>query len=339
MFVSGRRYIRAVKEIINSENKNVVYLAVAFWGKGAETLFGSLPKDTKVRVICNLTAGGTNPETIRNLRKLAPRVTVRQLNDLHAKVVCGDTVAVIGSANCSTNGLALQGQQCAGWREAGLQTKAADVLADVRTWLDSQWKKAQSIDKADLDLAQANWDRRRAITNKEDADRFIFDECFGKDYWEGKRVFLAIYCGDVSKKAHQVYEKKQREDLKAAAEAHGEPVLTFYEQWPELPTDAAIIGVKYSKTKKEALVEKWCHRRLPVLDVDHFVTEKNEPSSLQIVQREQSIADFPFGPQEAKAIQAKLNEKVNGMTRIQRLWDKETKCDDALVVPFSALFD
>jgi len=339
MFVSGSGYLQAVKDVLNSKNKNVVYLAVAFWGKDAETLFGSLPKGTKVRVICNLTAGGTNPQTIRKLHELATWVSVRQLNDLHAKVVCGDTVAVIGSANCSSNGLALQGQQCAGWREAGLQTKATDVLADVRTWLESLWEAAQDIDEADLDLAQANWDRRRALTNKEDAVRFVFDERFGKDYWEGKRVFLAIYCSHASEKANQEYENiKQREDRKAAAETREESVLDFYEQWPELPQNAEIIDVWYRKIKKEALVEK-CYRRLPALDVAHFLTEKDEPSSLQIVQLEQSIGEFPFGSQETKAIQAKLNEKVDGMTRIQRLWDSKPKGDNALVVPFSALFD
>lgn len=157
-------------------------------GKGAELLFDDLPTDTEVHVICNLTSGGTNPQTIRALQALGSRVSVRQLNNLHAKVVCGDEVAVIGSANCSSNGLALQGQQCAGWREAGVVTKAAEVLADVRPWLDNLWQAAQDINETDLAIAKENWDRRRALANKEDADRFIFDERHGKDYWEGKRV-------------------------------------------------------------------------------------------------------------------------------------------------------
>lgn len=190
MFVTGSGYLQAVKEVLKSPNKQVVYLAVAFWGKGAELLFDSLPKGIEVRVICNLTSGGTNPQTIRALQARGSWVLVRQLNDLHAKVVCGDKVAVIGSANCSSNGLALQGLQCAGWREAGVVTKAAEVLADVRPWLDKLWQSAQEIDEADLALAQDNWGRRRALANKEDAGRFIFDERHGKDYWEGKRVYL-----------------------------------------------------------------------------------------------------------------------------------------------------
>ena len=154
-------YLQAVKEVLKFQNKQVVYLAVAFWGKGAELLFDSLPNDIEVRIICNLTSGGTNPQTIRALQALKPWVSVKQLNDLHAKVVCGDEVAIIGSANCSSNGLALQGLQCAGWREAGVVTKAAEVLADIRPWLDDLWQLADEIYEADLVLAQDNWDRRR----------------------------------------------------------------------------------------------------------------------------------------------------------------------------------
>lgn len=340
MFVTDSGYIQAVKGVLNSKNKQVIYLAVAFWGKDAETLFSSLPESTQVRVICNLTSGGTNPQTICELQALGTQVSVRQLNDLHAKVVCGDKVAVIGSANCSSNGLALQGQQCAGWREAGLRTEEADVLADVRPWLESLWQAAKKIEEADLALAQANWARRRALTNKEHAGRFIFDECFDKDYWDGKRVFLAIYCTKASEQASQECEKiKQREDRKAAAETSEESVLDFYEQWPDLSLDAVIIDVWYKRRTKKAEVGHACYRRLPVLDVAHFVTETGEDSSLQIVQVESGLGEFPFGALEAKAIQAKLNEEVNGMTRIFRLWNSKPKDEDSLIAPFSALFD
>lgn len=340
MFVTGNGYLKAVKDVLKSENKLVVYLAVAFWGKDADTLFKQLPARAEVRVICNLTSGGTNPMTIRKLQTLVPRVAVRQLNDLHAKVVCGDEVAVIGSANCSTNGLALQGQQCAGWREAGLRTEDADVLADVRPWLETLWLAAQEIEEADLALAQANWDRRRALTNKEHAGRFIFDEFFDKDYWDGKRVFLAIYCTEASEQASRECERiKQREDRKATAETCEESVLDFYEQWPGLPVDAVIIDVWYKRRSKKAVVDDTCYRRLPALDVAHFMTETGEDSSLQIVQVASGIEEFPFGAREAKAIQAKLNEEVDGKARILRLWNSKPKGDESLVAPFSALFD
>ena len=341
MFVIEQGYLQAVKDVLKSQNKDVVYLAVAFWGKGAELLFDSLPKGVEVRVICNLTSGGTNPQTIRTLQALGFPVSVRQLNDLHAKVVCGDKVAVIGSANCSSNGLALQGQQCEGWREAGVVTKAAEVLTDVRLWLDTLWQAAQDIDEADLALAQENWDRRRALVNKEDTCRFIFDERHGKDYWEGKRVYLAIHCGDkASNQAVQEYEKiKQREDRNATAENFGESILSFYEQWPELPLDAVLVQVWYRRRKKTAEVADECHRRLPALDLEYFVTETGDDSSLQITQVESGFGEFPFGEREVAAIEEKLNETIDGMTRIHQIWNNRLKGARALAVPFSVLFD
>lgn len=341
MFVREQGYLQAVKDVLKSQNKDVVYLAVAFWGKGAELLFDSLPKGVEVRVICNLTSGGTNPQTIRTLQALGFPVSVRQLNDLHAKVICGDKMAVIGSANCSSNGLALQGQQCEGWREAGVVTKAAEVLADVRLWLDTLWQTAQDIDEADLALAQENWDRRRALVNREDTCRFIFDERHGKDYWEGKRVYLAIHSGDeASNQAVQEYEKiKQREDRNATAENFGESVLSFYEHWPELPLDAVLVQVWYRRRKKTGEVANECHRRLPALDLEYFVTEAGEDSSLQIVQVEPGFGEFPFGEREIAAIEAKLNEKFDEMTRIHHMWNNRPKGARALVVPFSVLLD
>ena len=341
MFVTSESgYLQAVKNVLEFQNEQVVYFAVAFWGKGAESLFTGLPTGITVRIICNLTSGGTNPETIRALQALGDSVSVRQLNDLHAKVVCGDKEAIIGSANCSTNGLALQGQQCAGWREAGVVTKSETQLKDIRDWLDKLWESAKKIEDNDLDLAMVNWSRRRALTNKEDTDQFIFDECFGKDYWEGKPVYLAIWNEEASQQADEEYKKiKQREDQNSDANGNALSVLDFYENWPELPIDATLVSVWYENRSKKAKVEDTCYRRLPALDVQLFKTETGEDSSLQIVQEELGLGEFPFRKKEIAAIQKKLNEKVDGITRVNRLWNTKPLNKLALFVPFSELFD
>ena len=145
---------------------------------------------------------------------------------------------------------------------------------------------------------------------------------------------------EASNQGEQEYEKiKQREDRKAAARDCEESVLSFYEHWPELPQDAILVDVRYRRRKKTAEVEEQCYRRLPALDVEHFVTETGEDSSLQIVQVEPGLGEFPFGEQEVAAIEAKLNEKVDGMTRVHRHWNNKPKGERALFVPFSALFD
>ena len=181
--------------------------------------------------------------------------------------------------------------------------------------------------------------RRRALVNKEDAGRFIFDERHSKDYWEGKRVYLAIFSSDPSKEAEKEYEKiEQRESRRAAAENLEKSVLNFYENWPELPLDATLVNVWFRPRKKVAVVGDECYRRLPALDVNYFLTEKGESSSLQIVQVETGLGEFPFGEREVAAIEEKLNEKVDGITRVHHFWKKKPKYERALAVPFSALF-
>jgi hypothetical protein len=219
-------------------------------------------------------------------------------------------------------------------------TNAVDVLADVRPWLDSLWLATQRIEEKDLALAQDNWDRRRALTNKEDAGQFIFDERYGKDFWEGKRVCLAIYCEGTSKVADKEYKEiKQRENQKAASETREEPVLNFYEKWPDLPLNTVIVDVSYHRKTRKPTVWNTCFRRFPALDIDRFKTENNEDSSLQIVQTESCLLEFPFGAREANAIEARLNEKVNGKRRFLHLLESSPEGPGSLVIPFSALFD
>src|SRR4051812_40767983 len=81
--------------------EKVVDCAVAFWGAGAELKWGKLQK-RKIRIICNLSMGGSNPSVIEKMMEL---YSVRQHDRLHAKVYIGKNEAVITSANASTNGL------------------------------------------------------------------------------------------------------------------------------------------------------------------------------------------------------------------------------------------
>ena len=99
--------------------------AVAFWGRGAAALFG--PR-SRVRIVCNLATGGTNPDEIIALQ--AKGHTVLQHDQLHAKVYLGKSQAVVASANASANGLGLEASEQAKWIEAGwparlLRTTAA----------------------------------------------------------------------------------------------------------------------------------------------------------------------------------------------------------------------
>ena len=133
--LSGPPLRDAIHRITNGSD---VCCAVAFWGRGAESWMGSA-NNRHVRLICNLSLGGTNPETIRLLRNNG--AIVRQHDRLHAKVYIGDTEAVITSANASLNGLGVEGNDLAGWIEAGTLLDAYQA----QPFFDKLWKESKPI--------------------------------------------------------------------------------------------------------------------------------------------------------------------------------------------------
>lgn len=147
---------QAIFEILKTPNPRC---AVAFWGNGSQKLFKGTNL-AQIKIICNLKMGGTNPEVIRDLKKR--NADVRQHNLLHAKVYLSDDVAVIASANASTNGLGLEGRG-EPWVEAGVLTRK---IERVSAWFEALWTKSKEITEQDLDDAQRVWDQRPE-TNRE----------------------------------------------------------------------------------------------------------------------------------------------------------------------------
>lgn len=151
-FLTGASLREAIARVTSS---NTVSCAVAFWGRGAESLIGN-PDGRKVRLICNLKMGGTNPEVIETLMKAG--ADIRQSDRLHAKVYIGDSQAVIASANASINGLGLEGDELSGWIETGVELPAEDALL----WFDELWKHSRPILPQDIQAARRLF-RERAI--------------------------------------------------------------------------------------------------------------------------------------------------------------------------------
>ncbi|HEY1934104.1 MAG TPA: hypothetical protein VGG99_19010 [Acetobacteraceae bacterium] len=155
-FLSGTALRNAINEITFGAN---VRCAVAFWGTGSETLFPKR-KDKKIRIICNLKMGGTNPFTLEEF--LSPRFAVRQHDTLHAKVYINDKGAVVTSANASANGLGLEGREQATWNEAGLFSDDPDVVKTIGRWFEDTWNASRDIDGGDIENAKAAWRARQA---------------------------------------------------------------------------------------------------------------------------------------------------------------------------------
>ena len=98
-------------------------IAVPFWGRGAIALLG-LEAGTSARIICNIDHPGCNPYEIEDIRKLKIKVWTHPR--LHAKIYATAGLAIAGSSNVSSNGLAVEGRAARGWIEANVAS--ADPL-------------------------------------------------------------------------------------------------------------------------------------------------------------------------------------------------------------------
>lgn len=138
-------------------NENRLRIAVAFIGDGASQRINPNAKD--VQIICNLTMNGTNPAEVQNLIHRFGSGSIKQIDNLHAKLYIGSEYAIVGSANLSANGL---GTQPTALREAGYKFKL-DQPSGRRSldWFnDALWGDAREITPKDLKDAAERWKRR-----------------------------------------------------------------------------------------------------------------------------------------------------------------------------------
>lgn len=157
-FLFGKKLSKKIKQVVRGGD---LRCAVAFWGFGVvQELFETDTLERKdVRIICDLSMGGTNPATLRALG--APfNNKIKYLDGLHAKVYISNVGAVIGSANASRNGIGFDGA------EAGLIEAGTYVAPETQSWIAiNEWFEfldfdAKIVKGYDLTLAQSFWDRR-----------------------------------------------------------------------------------------------------------------------------------------------------------------------------------
>jgi hypothetical protein len=152
-FLFGPRLRDAIYRATASGN---VDCAVAFWGEGAEEMFSNM-EGRRLRIICNLRMGGTNPEVISKIRNFA---RVHHSDTLHAKVYLGSTAAVITSANASANGLGVDEGSSSHWEEAGY---LVSDMAEIRNWFERLSRRSKSVTEADLERAKLTWANRQSV--------------------------------------------------------------------------------------------------------------------------------------------------------------------------------
>lgn len=219
------------KEIVRlTEFSRQVRMAVAFWGDGAVEGLGLEGKGTSASVVCNLRSGGTNPHEIQKL--IDQDIPVRQCHTLHGKVYLFDEQVIVGSSNASANGLALQGKELAGWREANILTADRSIYEAAERWMDEL--DTRPIDQPDLDAAKVEFDKRRAAaaimmppkTSLVDALRTR------PETFKDRQIYVCVYLERFDEEdRRRVARERERREGDKAIDALG---------W-EVPTDAKLV--------------------------------------------------------------------------------------------------
>ena len=165
----------AIREKIREtfENASNIRCIVAFWGNGALGLFDGMGKECLrgIRIVCNLTMGGTNPRVIEEM--LENEIVVRHSPTLHSKVYWTDRGVIVGSANASANGLSLESAAQEGWFESALYSNHRRIIDEVGRYVDEMWCKSNEITRRDLEKARRNWRKRRPFSSPNDELGFL----------------------------------------------------------------------------------------------------------------------------------------------------------------------
>ena len=194
-------------------------IAVAFWGEEALKRLGLDRRKRSIKIICNLESGACNPDEIKLLKKRG--FEIRTNRRLHAKVFWTPNAVIAGSANASTNGLAIEGKEGDGWFEAGIVTREARVVTDASRWFDKLWTDTDTRDilPRDLKLADEKWEPRREIRpgrlrglSKTRQQSILEILKRDPDFFKDRKIFVTAYTELQSKPAKQVFKDVAKRD-------------------------------------------------------------------------------------------------------------------------------
>lgn len=291
MFVTSPEYERVVTSI--SEEEGELFAAVAFWGSGAESIFH--PRSgQRIKLICNLGSGATNPSVIDSLRS-KKGIVLKQHDRLHAKVVVGRKRALVGSANFSSNGLNLEGAELSGWQEAGLLTSDPFQIDVIRKWFDALWDESREITDSDLTEAKLKWEQRRTARPKHShpSSPGFSLRSLQRSELTDRRVFVVISRGSLSDEAKKAY-RTNKGRLIGQPSSKSVKLPPMYENWPELPEKAQLLDVYYGP--RGALR---CYGALTRTHDVKFPYSDGAKGHLAVCRKDDHVMECLFGTQEA----------------------------------------
>ncbi len=323
MFITSENYVEQISKVV--EESKSLSVAVAFWGKSSESVFKS-KKELPIRIICNLMSGGTNPEPIRILRD-TPGVEIRQMNDLHAKVIVGEKHAIVGSANFSTNGLRLEDAQESGWKEAGILTTDAVEISSIQSWFDSLWPLSGVIEDKHLKQAEEIWNTGDTPPPAPPWNPSISLMKTPLAELKGEPIYITVWRELPSPQAESAFEKAKSE-LVISSNGRLSSLLaeslSFYEDWGNLPENASLISIQYGLDGKINVGGSW--RR--ILEDIPFFDEKHVKKFFQMAVLEKHVQKKSFSKTDQKELGrllkpyiAEIWERIENHGCVESLYD------------------
>ena len=209
-----------------------------------------------VRIVCNLTMGGTNPRVIEEF--IAEGIQVKHNPTLHSKVYWTDKGVVLGSANASSSGLSLEGREQEGWLEAAIFSNRESETDMTHNYVNDIWCHSEEITDPILKEACKNWRRRRPLPAPD--SNLAFMSMLKEGRFSGRKynIYIALDGGVLTdpEDAEEQAEELQHQFL----ELQGRDVQPW-EGWNDIPREQYIIS--YSRDPREGLTYMGVWKTLP----------------------------------------------------------------------------
>lgn len=237
LIIGNNEIASAIRKLFSTTND--IRCAVAFWGAGAINIFGG-NKNQKVEIICNLMSGGTNPAEIVLIQNQFGIKTVRMKNDLHSKVYWTNKGVIIGSANASSNGLGLQGNETSGWVESALLCTDSKIIEDTRAWLDTLWNESTPIFEQDIKNAEKQWKtncRDRINTGNEKS----FLDALRSGAYDHRNIHIVLDVNTLTNKQERIGNKNAKKLIKTRPELLNKTIDYWYD-YQSIPRNANIFN-------------------------------------------------------------------------------------------------
>ncbi|MHB1798530.1 MAG: phospholipase D family protein [Vulcanimicrobiaceae bacterium] len=221
------------------DSEGPIDLAVAFWGEGAIDELGLTNAKRRMRILLDLSMGGTNPDVVKAMMKL-PHLQVMQHPKLHAKTYISGRGVVIGSANASANGLGVEGSEATRWHELGCLIYDDHVVQDTKQWFELKWAAAKPISITDLKKAERTWAERQRLRPKVDSKirDILAAATANPSAFRNRGIYVDI--------TTEEWDAKGDADAKDYKQRTGHEALGW-QDWTSIPKNANLICFSFYK--------------------------------------------------------------------------------------------